>query len=75
MRKSLVTIAAAAAVLSLGALAADRAQAGSSTSAPTKVNRATVTASVVPTGRRVRATTFGITEVSSSSARNHPPGR
>jgi hypothetical protein len=75
MCKSLMTITAAVAMLSAGALMSNRAEAGGSVSAPTKASRATVTAAVVQSGRRVRSSDFAITELSSSSARNHPPRR
>ena len=71
MNKGFVAVAAAAVILSAAALAPDRAQAGSSVSAPTKVNR---TASVLPawTSRNGRGGNVGITEISSS---NRPPRR
>jgi hypothetical protein len=76
MCKTLVTITAALAVVSLGSLVSDRAQAGGSQSAPTKYSsRSTQTATVhttyqVRTNRQVRAPDVGITEFSSSSANN-----
>ncbi|MGO9595833.1 MAG: hypothetical protein ACLPZ0_19500 [Steroidobacteraceae bacterium] len=77
MCKSLVTIAAALAILSLGSLASDRAQAGGATSAPSKYNNATHTANLVQVRhhQRVQAAEFGITEFSSSSAKTSVPKR
>jgi hypothetical protein len=76
MCKSLVTIAAALAILSLGSLASDRAQAGGATSAPSKYNNASHTASlVVRHHQRVQTAEFGITEFSSSSAKTSVPKR
>jgi hypothetical protein len=65
MYKSLVTISAALAIVSLGMLACDRAQAGSSSSAPSKYQ-------AVHTANQ---TQFKITEFSSSSAKRHGPQR
>jgi hypothetical protein len=76
MCKTLVTITAALAVVSLGSLVSDRAEAGGSQSAPTKYSgRSTQTATVYPayhvrTTRQARTPDVGITEFSSSSAHN-----
>jgi hypothetical protein len=77
MCKSLVTIAAALAILSLGSLASDRAQAGGATSAPSKYNNASHTANLVQVRHHQRVLTaeFGITEFSSSSAKTSVPKR
>ena len=76
MCKSLITIAAALAILSLGSLACDRAQAGGAASAPSKYNNASHTANlVVRHHQRVQTAEFGITEFSSSSAKTSVPKR
>jgi hypothetical protein len=76
MCKSIVTIAAALAILSLGSFASDRAQAGGATSAPSKYNNASHTANlVVRHHQRVQTAEFGITEFSSSSAKSSVPKR
>ncbi len=77
MYKSLVTIAAALAILSLGSLASDRAQAGGAASAPSKYNNASHTANLVQVRhhQRVQTAEFGITEFSSSSAKTSVPKR
>ena len=78
MCKTLVTITAALAVVSLGSLVSDRAQAGGAQSAPTKYSgRSTQTATVyqVRTNRQVQAPDVGITEFSSSSAKTAVPRR
>jgi hypothetical protein len=72
--RRLVTITASVAILSAGWLVCNRAEAGSSTSAPTKYRNATQ-ATAVPPVRHVGRGTLGITEFSSSSAINHPPKR
>ncbi len=74
MLKSLVTAAAALAIVSLGSLAA---QAGSSTSAPSKYNNAIEVARVsqVATHHRAHVADYRITEFSSSSARATGPKR
>jgi len=77
MCKSIATIAAALAILSLGTLVSGGAQAGGATSAPSKYNYTAYTASVDQTrnSRRVHAVIYPITEFSSSSARASVPKR
>ena len=76
MYKSLVTITAALAILSLGSLVFDRAQAGSSTSAPSKYNNAAKTANLNQArNQRAQTAGFRITEFSSSSAKSSVPKR
>jgi hypothetical protein len=77
MCKSLVTITAALAILSLGSFASDRAQAGGSTSAASKYNNTTHTAHLyqVRHDRSVQTADFKITEFSSSSAKTSAPKR
>ena len=69
MCRSLVTLAAAVALVAAGSLVSGRAEAGGSQSAPLKISKTTqiATASVVRSGRHVRHDT--ITEYSSSSKR------
>jgi hypothetical protein len=76
MLKSLVTIAAALAIVSLGSLAGP-AQAGSSTSAPSKYNNAIDGTRVgqTATHHRAQVADYRITEFSSSSARGTGPKR
>jgi hypothetical protein len=73
MSKTLVAIAAAGGILSLGSLLPAQAG-GGATSAPSKYNNAGTTASVEQTRNRqhVRAVSYTITEFSSSSARTAP---
>jgi hypothetical protein len=75
--RCLVTITALVALLSCGWSVCDRAEAGSSASAPSKYSNAPRTAGVVPlhTARHAERGTPGITEFSSSSAVNHPQKR
>jgi hypothetical protein len=75
MCKSIVAIAGAAAILSLGSFVS--AQAGGSTSAPSKYNNAGYTASVEQprNNGRAHAVGYSITEFSSSSARTSVPKR
>jgi hypothetical protein len=75
--RGLVTITALVALLSAGSSLCDRAEAGSSASAPSKYRNAPRTAAVFPlhTGRHADRGTPGITEFSSSSAVNHPQKR
>jgi hypothetical protein len=77
MCKSLVTITASLAIMSLGSLISDHAQAGSSVSAPSKYSQATHTADLYQTrnNRSVRTARFTITEYSSSSAKSSVPHR
>jgi len=77
MCKSLVTITAAVAILSLGSLASDPAQAGGATSTPSKYNNAAHAANMqqVRHHQRVQTANFGITEFSSSSAKTSVPKR
>jgi hypothetical protein len=70
MRKTIAAIAATA-ILSLGSLVS--AQAGGSSSAPSKYNNASYTASATPNrNSKVHAVGYEITEFSSSSARTAP---
>jgi hypothetical protein len=68
--RCLVTITALVALLSAGWSVCDRAQAGSSSSAPSKYSNAPRTAAVFPTrsGRHAERGAPGFTEFSSSSA-------
>lgn len=77
MSKTFVTIAAALAIVSLGSLAAERAQAGSSTSAASRYNSANQSANLVQgqNHHRVQTANFTITEFSSSSAKSSVPKR
>jgi hypothetical protein len=77
MKKSLVTITAVVAILSLGSIASDRAQAGGSMSAPSKYNNASNAASPyqIRNHRLAQTTHVGITEFSSSSAKSPTPKR
>lgn len=77
MFKSLITITAALAIVSLGTLVSDRAQAGSSVSAPSKYSNANQSANEnqAPAIRQVRRASFGITSFSSSSAKTSVPKR
>lgn len=77
MCKSLVTITAALAILSMGSLLSDRAQAGGAMSAPSKYNNATNTAELyqVRHHRSTRTADVRITEFSSSSAKSSVPKR
>jgi hypothetical protein len=68
MSKSLVTLAVAIAMLPLGSLASDRAQAGSATSAPSKYHH--VYQHQAQHHAPAYAGDFAITEFSSSSARS-----
>jgi hypothetical protein len=73
MRKTIATIAAAA-ILSATSLIS--AQAGGSSSAPSKYDNANNTASVSPTrNAKIHAVSYPITEFSSSSARTSAPKR
>jgi len=69
MHRSLMTLAAAVALVAAGSLAAGRAEAGGSQSAPLKISKTTQTAAVstARTSRRVRIDAAGFTEYSSSS--------
>jgi hypothetical protein len=77
MHKTIATTAAAVAILSLGAFVSGGAQAGGSSSAPSKYNNAGYRASVEPTrnSQRVHAVSYTITEFSSSSAKTSAPKR
>jgi hypothetical protein len=68
MYKSLATIAGALTLLSGALLVSDRAEAGASASAPSKYTRANQLAA--NQGQTTKRNDFGITEYSSSSARN-----
>jgi hypothetical protein len=72
MCKSLLTITAALAILSLGSLASSPVQAGGgATSAPSKYNSAAQNVSVEPARHQpAQASAFAITEFSSSSAKS-----
>ena len=71
MFRYLATIAATLAIVSGALLASDSAQAGASASAPSKYNnRANQVATAQQTNRH--SNDFGITEYSSSSAKNAP---
>ena len=67
MYKSLATIAGALTILSGAVLVSDSAQAGASASAPSKYSRANQLAT---NQGQTKRNDFGITEYSSSSARN-----
>lgn len=77
MCKSLVTMTTALAILSLGSLVSDRAQAGSATSAASRYNNAAqpVNLNQEQTHRQVQTAGFRITEFSSSSAKSSVPKR
>jgi len=68
MYKSLATIAGALAILCGALLVSDSAQAGASASAPSKYTRASN--QLVMQQGQTKRNDFGITEYSSSSARN-----
>jgi hypothetical protein len=70
MSKQFVIITAALAMFSAALLLSGSAQAGASASAPSKVNRANQLTAQQTTVRHARRNDFGITEYSSSSARN-----
>jgi hypothetical protein len=72
MYKYFATIAGILAILSGALLVSDRAEAGASASAPSKYGHANQVAAAhqAQTIRQARRTDFGITEYSSSSARN-----
>jgi hypothetical protein len=70
MTKCLVIVAGTLAVFVGSTLAFDRAEAGGSSSAPSKYNNAHHVASVAGANRRERRDDFRITEYSSSSAKN-----
>jgi len=76
MRKSLVTVAAALAIASLGSLVSAQAG-GGATSAPSKYNNEVASASLDQGRHRrtVQTVDFRITEFSSSSAKSSPPKR
>jgi hypothetical protein len=77
MYKSLITITATLAIVSLGSLVSGRAEAGSSVSAPSKYSHASQTTSAKQalTDRQVVRAGFGITGFSSSSAKTSVPKR
>jgi hypothetical protein len=70
MNKYLVIAAGALAILSASTLPFDSAQAGGSSSAPSKYVNEHHAASANQGNRQARTTDFRITEYSSSSARN-----
>jgi preprotein translocase subunit SecG len=72
MHKSLATIAATLAILCGAVLLSDSAQAGASASAPSKYSRSSQVAAAQQTNRHAHRNDFGITEYSSSSAKNAP---
>jgi len=70
MRKTLITMTAAAAFMSIGFVSA---QAGGAASAPSKYNHSTQTASVQARNHQlVQTADYSITEFSSSSAHSSP---
>ena len=73
MSKCLATITGALAVLAVSVLASYPAQAGGSSSAPSKYGHSSQVAAVqqVQTNRPARSTDFGITEYSSSAKNPH----
>jgi len=77
MCKSLATIVTALAIVSLGSFVPQRAQAGSSVSAPSKYGHSTDTVRLyqVRNSRPTQAADFKITEFSSSSAKGSAPKR
>jgi len=77
MCKSLPIIITALAIVSPGSFVLDRAQAGSSTSAPSKYGRSTDTDRLhqVRNSRPTLPAQFRITEFSSSSAKGSVPKR
>jgi hypothetical protein len=72
MSKCLVIAAGTLAILAGSTLAFDRAEAGGSSSAPSKYNNHQV-ASATAANRQARRDDFRITEYSSSSAKNASP--
>jgi hypothetical protein len=72
MSRYLATIAGTVAILSGAVLLSDSAQAGASASAPSKYNRANQIAAAQQANRQAHRNDFGITEYSSSSAKNAP---
>ena len=77
MRKGFIAIAAALAIVSLGSLVTDRAQAGGATSAPSKYSYTTVAVKQAQVRRDllIQAADVRITEFSSSSAKSSAPKR
>jgi hypothetical protein len=71
MYKHLATIAGTLAILSGALLVSDRAEAGASASAPSKYSNANQVAAQ-QSNRQGHRNDFGITEYSSSSAKNSP---
>ena len=71
MYRYLATIAGTLAILSGSLLISDRAEAGASASAPSKY-RANQVAAAQQSNRQAHRNDFGITEYSSSSAKNAP---
>jgi hypothetical protein len=72
MSRYLATIAGTLVLLSGTVLVSDSAQAGASASAPSKYNHASQVAAARQTNRQAHRNDFGITEYSSSSAKNAP---
>ncbi len=72
MSRYFATIAATLAILSGAVLVSVSAQAGASASAPSKYNHASQVATAQQTNRQAHRNDFGITEYSSSSAKNAP---
>jgi hypothetical protein len=70
MRKSLVTITAALALVSGALLISGRAEAGGSASAPSKYTNANFAANQARNNQHAQKSNFAITEYSSSSAKN-----
>ena len=70
MYKHLATIAGTLAILSGALLVSGRAEAGASASAPSKYSHASQLAATQHANRQAHRNDFGITEYSSSSAKN-----
>ena len=72
MSRYFATIAATLAIVSGAVLVSGSAQAGGSASAASKYNRANQIAAAQQANRQAHRNDFGITEYSSSSAKNAP---
>ncbi len=72
MSRNFATIAGTLAILCGTVLVSDSAQAGASASAPSKYNHASQVAVAQQANRHAHRNDFGITEYSSSSAKNAP---
>jgi hypothetical protein len=77
MSKTLIAIAAALALLSLGSFVSGNAQAGGASSAPSRYGNAFNKATNAVNGQQARSieTSYRITEFSSSSAKTSAPKR